>query len=98
MTVVFTRTVTPNSGHLSDSLKFVKKRIKALKKTYGLKISLNARFGGPAGQLIMVSYHNDMRDLEKVRRKIMKGVMSGKIPQPKPGIVKKVEDAVWIGL
>ncbi len=98
MTVVFARTVTPNSGHLSDTLKFVKKRIKALKKAYGLKITLNARLGGPAGQLIMVSYHDNMGDLEKVRRKIMKGVMSGKIPQPKPGIVKKVEDAVWIRL
>ena len=98
MTVVFTRTVTPNSGHLGDALKFAKKRMKALKKAYGLKITLNARFGGPAGQLIMVSYHNDMAELEKVRRKIMKGVLSGKIPQPKPGIVKKVEDAVWIRL
>ena len=83
---------------MSDSLKFVRKRIKALKKAYGLKVSLSARFGGPAGQLFMVSYHDDMADLEKVRRKIIKGVMSGKIPQPKPGIVKKVEDAVWIAL
>lgn len=98
MTVVFARTVTPNSGHLADTLKFTRKRIKALKKAYGLKISLSARFGGPAGQLIMVSYHDNMADLAKVRRKIMNGVMSGKIPQPKPGIVKKVEDAVWINV
>jgi len=98
MTVVFTRTVTPHSGHLDDTMKFVKKRIAALKKTYGLKVALNARFGGPAGQLIMVSYHDDMRDLEKARRKVMKGVAKGKIPQPKPGIVKNVEDAVWLRL
>ncbi len=95
MTVVFTRTVTPNSGHLGDALKFTKRRIKALEKAYGLKIALNARFGGPAGQLIMVSYHDNMGDLEKVRRKVMKGVVNGKIPQPKPGIIKKVEDAIW---
>ena len=98
MTVVFTRTVTPNSGHLSATLKFVRKRIAALEKAYGLKISLNARFGGPAGQLIMVSYHKDMAALAKVRRKVMKGVISGKIPQPKPGLVKEVEDAVWTRL
>ena len=97
MTVVFTRTVTPNSGHLSASLKFARKRIKAIKKAYGLKISLNARFGGPAGQLIMVSYHDNMGDLEKVRRKIMKGVMSGKIPQPKPGMVKKSKTPFGLG-
>lgn len=98
MTVVFTRTVTPSSGHLSDTLKFVKKRIKALKKAYGLNIALNTRFGGPAGQLIMVSYHDNMGDLEKVRRKVMKGVLSGKIPQPKSGIIKDVKDAIWTKL
>lgn len=96
MTVVFTRTITPNSGHLGDTLKFTKKRIRALRKNYGLNISLSTRFGGPAGQLIMVSYHNSMEDLEKVRRKVMKGVLKGRIPQPKPGLVKKVEDAVWV--
>ena len=96
MTVVFTRTVTPNSGHLSASLKFARKRLKAIKKAYGVNVSLSTRFGGPAGQLIMVSYHKDMAELAKVRSKVMKGVVSGKIPQPKPGIVKKVEDAVWV--
>ncbi len=98
MTVVFTRTVTPNSGRLGDTLKFAKKRKKALRKAYGLNIALNARVGGAAGQLIMVSYHDNMGDLEKVRRKVMKGVANGKIPQPKPGMIKKVEDAVWIKL
>ena len=98
MTVVFTRTVTPNSGHLGDTMKFVKKRMRALRKAYGVNISLNVRFGGPAGQLSMVSYHKSMGDLEKLRRKIMKGVASGKIPQPKPGLIKNVEDAVWIKL
>ena len=98
MTVVFTRTVTPSSGHLGDTLKFAKKRVKALRKAFGLKVALNVRVGGPAGQLVMVSYHDNMGDLEKSRRKIMKGVADGKIPQPKPGIVKKVEDAVLIRL
>ena len=98
MTVVFTRIVTPNSGHLSECLKFAKKRAKALKKAYGLDISINTRFGGPAGQLNMVSYHDNTGDLEKIRRKVMKGVEEGEIPQPKPGIVKNVEDAIWIKL
>lgn len=98
MTVVFTRTVTPNSGHLGDTLKFAKKRVKALRKAFGLKVVLNVRVGGPAGQLVMVSYHDNMGALEKSRRKIMEGVAGGKIPQPKPGIVKKIEDAVLIRL
>ncbi len=96
MTVVFTRIVTPKSGHLERTMKFAKKRIKALKKAYGLKISLNVRMGGPAGQLNMVSYHDNLGELEKVRRKVMKGVASGKIPQPKAGTIESVEDCVWL--
>lgn len=96
MTVIFTRTVTPKSGHLSKTLKFVKNRVKALKKAYGLEVSVSVRLGGPAGQIIMVSYHKNMAQLEKVRRKVIKGVGSGKIPQPKPGIIKSAKDSVWI--
>lgn len=98
MTVVFTRTMTPNPGHLDDAMKFAKKRIDALKSEYGLNITLNARFGGPTGQLIMVSYHDSVGDLEAERRKVIQGVADGKIPQPEPGIVSDVEDAIWIKL
>ena len=98
MTVVFTRTMTPVSGHLDDTMKFAKARLAALKKAYDLDINLNVRFGGPAGQLNMVSYHEDMAALENVRRKVIAGVADGTIPQPEPGIVAHVEDAVWMRL
>lgn len=98
MSVTFTRTITPNSGHFEDTLKFAKKRVKAIKKAYGGKIKINARFGGPAGQLTLVSYHDCIEDLEKIRRQVRKGVAQGKIPQATPGFVKSVEDAIWMEL
>lgn len=98
MTVILTRIVTPNPGHFDDTLKFTKKRVAALKKAYGLDISINARVGGPAGQLNVAVYYDSMAELEKTRRKIIKGVASGKIPQSEPGAIKSVEDFIWMRL
>ena len=98
MTVIMTRIVTPNSGHFDDVLQFSKRRVAALKEAYGLDVSINSRVGGPAGQLNMAVYYDSMAELEEMRRKIIEGVADGTIPQPEPGIIKSVEDAVWMRL
>ncbi len=96
MTAVFARIVTPNSGHLDENIKFSKKRIAAIKKYCGVNVELRVRLGGPAGQVLMVSTHKDVGEIEAVRRKIIEGVASGAIPQPKSGMASSVEDAVWL--
>jgi len=96
MTVVFTRTAIPASGRLGEAAEFAKKRIAALQKAYGIEVSLNSRFGGPAGQLTMVSFHDSMSDLEDLRRKIIADVGAGKIPTPEPGLFTQSEDAIWL--
>jgi hypothetical protein len=96
--VVFTRTVTPNSGYLGATLKFAQKRVAAIKKHCDVEVTIRSRVGGPAGQLILVSYHDDLQELEKVRRKVMKEVLNDKIPQPNPGMIASVEDAVWMNV
>jgi hypothetical protein len=98
MSVVFTRVVTPKPGHLGDTLKFTKERVAAIEKALGIDISINARFGGPAGQLNLVSYHDSMADLEDLRRKVMEGVTSGSIPQGKPDTIESIEDVIWMKL
>ena len=94
--VTFTRTIIPNSGHLGDATKFAKKRLAAIKKSLGVNVGLKVRLGGKGGELIMISHHKDLNELQKVRTKLMRAVLKGKIPQPKPGLVKSVNDAVWI--
>ena len=98
MSVVFTRVITPKPGHLGDVLKFTKERVATLEKALGIDISINARFGGPAGQISLVSYHDSMADLEDVRRKVMEGVAGGSIPQGKPNSTESVEDVIWMKL
>lgn len=94
--VTFTRTVVPNSGHLGQSVKFAKKRLAAIKKVLGINVELKVRLGGEGGELIMISHHKDLNELQRLRKKVIKNVNSGKIPQPKPGMIKSVHDAVWM--
>lgn len=96
MTAVFSRIVTPNSGRLDENVQFSKKRLAAVKKYCGVDVELRVRLGGPAGQILMVSTHKDVGEIEAMRRKIMKGVKSGDIPQPKQGMAASVEDAIWL--
>lgn len=96
MSATFTRTVTPNSGHFGDNLKFAKKRLAAIKDYCGVDVELKVRMGGPGGQILMVSRHENVAEIEEMRRKIMEGVLSGDIPQPKDTMAKSVQDAVWL--
>ena len=96
MTAVFARIVTPMSGHLEDNMQFSKRRIAAIKDYCGVDIELRVRLGGPGGQVLMVSTHEDAGEIEALRRKIMEGVAEGVIPQPEPGMVASIEDQVWL--
>lgn len=96
MGAVFGRIVTPKSGHLADTTNFAKARVAAIKKYTGVDVELRTRLGGPAGQVLMVSTHKDVGEIEALRRKIMDGVAAGEIPQPEPGMAESVEDEVWL--
>lgn len=96
MTIIVTRIVTPYPGHFDDALQFARKRVAALKDVLGLDVSINTRIGGPAGQLNMVVYCEDMAEMEDMRRKIIEGVGAGTIPQSEPGTIQSVEDSIWM--
>lgn len=96
MSATFSRTVTPNSGHFGENLEFAKTRLAAIKDYCGVDVELNVRVGGPGGQILMVSRHENLAEIEDMRRKIMEGVIAGAIPQPKPSMAKSVQDAIWL--
>ncbi|MFV0385347.1 MAG: hypothetical protein ACK5L9_15320 [Paracoccus sp. (in: a-proteobacteria)] len=92
----FGRVVTPKSGHLTENLEFCKKRVAAVKEHLGIDVQLRVRMGGPAGQVLMVSQHKDVGEIEDMRRKLMQAVMDGKIPQPAAGMAESVTDQIWL--
>ena len=98
MSVVFTRVGTPLPGQLGSAAAFMQERANAIKSAYGVDVGINARFGGPVGQMALVSYHDGLAELEEIRRKIIADVGAGKLPTPKPGIFHHSDDVIWLKL
>ena len=98
MSVIFTRVGTPLPGRLGQAAAFMKQRAEAINSTYGVEVAINARFGGPVGQMAMVSYHDGLAELEDIRRRIIADVGAGKLPTPEPGIFHHSDDAIWMRL
>lgn len=96
MSVIFTRTGTPNSGKQVEALAFVKKRAAALKSLYGVDAQVSVRLGGSLGQVITVSRHKTLQEVEDLRRKVMADTAAGKVPSSTAGVFSHVEDAVWM--
>jgi hypothetical protein len=98
MSIVFTRVGIPVSGRLDDAAKFMRDRAAAISKAYGVDVGVNARFGGPVGQMALVSYHDTLGELEDIRRKVIEDTIGGKLPMPEGGLFRRSEDAVWMKL
>ncbi|MHA1536637.1 MAG: hypothetical protein ACTSUD_03705 [Alphaproteobacteria bacterium] len=98
MSVVFTRIITPVPGQLAQAAAFMKKRAEAISSAYGIEVLLNARVGGPVGQMGMVSQHDSLADFEELRRKIIADVGAGKLPTPDVGLLHHADDALWLRL
>ena len=76
----------------------MRERADAIKSNYGLDVGLDAGVGGPVGQMALVSYLDDVAQLEEVRRKVIEDTADGKPPMPEPGLFKIAEDAIWLKL
>ena len=98
MSVVFTRIANPAPGRLGEAARFMRKRADAIQSNYGVDVLLNARFGGPVGQMGLVSYHDNLGELEELRRRIIADVGAGKLPTPEPGVFQHSDDAIWLRL
>lgn len=98
MSIVFARMGIPTSGRLGEAAKYMRERAEAVKSNYGVDVTINARMGGPVGQMALVSYLDDVAQLEEIRRKVIEDTASGKMPGPEPGLFKVSEDAIWLKL
>lgn len=96
MPVVMTRVGTPLPGKQGQALEFMKKRAAALEKNYGIKAQLHYRFGGPLGQMQLVSHHKNLQEVEELRRKIIADTGSGKLPISEGSLFENVEDRIWL--
>lgn len=96
MGVVFTRIGTPHPGKQAQAFEFAKKRAAAVNAAYGTEAEVHVRFGGPLGQVVMVSRHKNVQELEDIKRRVIEDAASGKIPVAPEGVFATVEDAIWL--
>ena len=96
MSVVFTRTGTPLPGKQAAAFEFLKNRVAYVNEAYGLKAELHVRFGGPLGQVVMVSHHANLQELEDIKRRVIADSTAGKMPAYNDALFSNVEDAVWL--
>lgn len=96
MSVIFTRTATPLPGKHVEALKYVKERAAALKSIYGVDAQVSVRLGGPLGQVITVSRHKTLQEVEDLRRKVMVDAAAGSLPTSTASVFQSVEDAIWM--
>ncbi|WP_213955117.1 MULTISPECIES: hypothetical protein [unclassified Variovorax] len=98
MTVMFTRIGTPHAGHQQDAMVYAKKRCEAVNQVYALHAQVYARFGGPAGQVVMLETFENMAALEKLKMATMDPANNAKIPVAPEGVFQSVEEHIWIKL
>ena len=98
MSIVFARMGIPASGRLGEAANYMRERAAAIKSNYGIDVGLNARMGGPVGQMALVSYLDSVAQLEDIRRKVIEDTAAGKLVMPEPGMFKTAEDAIWLKL
>lgn len=96
MGVVFTRIGTPLPGKQAEAFNFVKARAAAVNAAYGTNAEVHVRIGGPIGQVVMVSTHKNVQELEDIKRKVIEDSGAGKIPVAPVGVFSSVEDAIWL--
>lgn len=95
MTAVFLRVGNPIPGKQTEALKYIKERVAAINAAYGVHAEVYVRFGGPIGQVGVVSRHESVADIEKVKAQVARDVQAGKIAPVPAGVFQEVRDFVY---
>ncbi|MBV6272741.1 hypothetical protein KVP09_07395 [Alcaligenaceae bacterium CGII-47] len=77
--ITFIRRVRMRNGYFDEALDLLHRRIDYLYQQHGIQLELRVRFGGPVGEVALVSRHKNASDLELFRQKIMVDQGSSKL-------------------
>lgn len=96
--ITFVRRLRMRNGHFSEATEMLRQRIDYFAQHHNTRIELRTRFGGPVGEVALVSYHADAGELELFRRKISSDIGSDKLLEKLadftlPG---ETQDEIWM--
>jgi len=96
--ITFVRRLRMLNGHFGEAMDLLKARLEYLQRNHGVNIELKTRFGGPVGEVALVSHHADAGELELFRRKIMSDLGSGHLLEDIAHVTVPGEthDEIWM--
>ncbi len=98
--ITFVRRVRMLNGHFVEAMELLRERVDYIENTHGMKVELHSRFGGPVGEIAMVSRHDDATNLELFRKKMTADVTSAKLLKKLAAVTLPGEtyDEIWMSL
>lgn len=98
--ITFVRRVRMRNGCFEEALELLKKRKDYLEQQHGVSIDLKIRFGGPVGEVALVSNHRDAGELERFRARIIVDQGSTELLREIAQVTLPGEthDEIWIDL
>lgn len=98
--ITFVRRVRMLNGYFVEAMEILKERVDYIENAHGITIELHNRFGGPVGEVAMVTRHDDATNLELFRRKISADVESANLLKKLAAVTLPGEtyDEIWMSL
>ena len=98
--ITFVRRLRMLDGYYVEAMDLLKTRIEYIEKSHGVKITMYSRFGGPVGEVSMISHHEDAADLELFREKIATDVRSAKLLKEIAEVTLpgQTHDEIWMSM
>lgn len=96
--ITFMRRVQMRNGYFDEATRLLRQRVDYLWDQHGLKLELKMRFGGPVGEIAMISHHRDAAELEHLRQKLMFDAGSNQILRELAAVTLPGEtrDEIWM--
>ncbi|MDE2367404.1 MAG: hypothetical protein KGN16_00410 [Burkholderiales bacterium] len=96
MSALIARVGIPYPGKQAEAYEFAKKRTDAINKAYGVNTELFIRFGGPVGEIVGLTRHASVAEIEAVKRKIIAATNKGDIPTSPDHLFASVHEYIWL--
>ncbi|CAM5784544.1 hypothetical protein [Castellaniella caeni] len=96
--ITFVRRVRMRNGYYDEALRLLRERVQYLHDQHGLTLELKIRFGGPVGEVALISHHRDAAELEHLRQKLMFDAGSNQLLRDLAEVTLpgETQDEIWM--
>lgn len=96
MAALIARVGIPLPGKQAEAFEFAKKRTEAVNKAFGINTELFVRFGGPVGEIVGLTRHASVAEIEAIKRKVIAATHAGEVPTSPDHLFASVHEYIWL--